>query len=548
MSIRNDAKELESANQRLLETVSAYDAKLSEAESNMDYLQEQYVDAVRSMLAQEDVGWNTLGGRNRDGFTLQQLHNISIQLREWTTTNPLLVRGIEVRCSYLFGAGYEIVKETKDQMYTSDSSETKIQPRFKKIIEDNTNQNAVFSITALAIAEKARYTDGQFYVIYNSDTSKFQRIPFTEISDAWYNPDNSEEVWYYQRSYTRMVRSADELEPQPVSVKVWYPTDSYTGHKYNQIAGWPVAVNTVMIDDRVNLNSGDTFGSPDAFAASPWALAYSSYLRDGTKVLSALAEWAWKLSPKTRAGAAAAKGRMAQNEPRQAGKTAVTDMDMQALPKANAVDLATGRPLAAQVATALGISVVLLLSDPGSTGSYGTAQTLSDPTIKTMTFRQSQNTLFLRRCLRAMGMNDYSVVWGKMATDADYREMQTLAILWDTGLFGPEEIRDPMAKLAKLTVLNKEAPDGVLVPNNAISDATIDVQTQLVKILAKAEAMAEAGVSPTTGQAPASKAGGSAAKKTKASTVSKVNKVGQSGGIAGAVSAGNNDLRDAAKK
>ena len=55
----------------------------------------------------------------------------------------------------------------------------------------------------------------------------------------------------------------------------------------------------------------------------------------------------------------------------------MTDADVTAMPTKDAIDLNTGRPLAAQVASALGISIVLLLADPGQSGAYGTVDTVS---------------------------------------------------------------------------------------------------------------------------------------------------------------------------
>jgi hypothetical protein len=139
------------------------------------------------------------------------------------------------------------------------------------------------------------------------------------------------------------------------------------------------------------------------------------------------------------------------------------------MPKGNAVDLNTGRPLAAQVAAALGISIVVLLADPGQSGAYGTAQTLSDPNRRTMEARREHNTKFLLECLRLIGIKDPAVVWEKMAPGTDKEEMELLGMAWGTGLFDPAEIRPRAADLAHVTLLGEDAPEGVMIPNNSNS-------------------------------------------------------------------------------
>jgi hypothetical protein len=439
------------------------------AEEGQLYFREAYDQAVRSMLAQEDVGWNLISGINSDenNFSNNQLQDISKQIRQWTDTNPLLSRGCEIRASYLFGSGYAIGTE---------DAETNISARAQALIDDVINQNAVFSADALIAANKAVFTSGQHFVIFNKLTEKFAPLPFHRVKDAIYNPDDSGEVWYYLVNYSARVQDFTTGDTKTVEVKEWYPVDTYKpkGGFAKVIDKSPVVVNKFIVDFRVNRPAGSTWGIPDAFAASPWALAYSAYLRDGTKVLASLAEWAWKLSPKSKTGFDKASAGV-RKQGAGAGGVAVTEMELQALPRANAVDLNTGRPLASQVAASLGISVVILLSDPGQSGAYGTAQTLTDPSIRTMRLRQDAITDFIKRCLRLLGVKKPSILWEKMSPDVDYREMQTVVSALGTGLFHEDETRPVIAKLAGITILHSDPPEGYMVPNNADSGNRADI-------------------------------------------------------------------------
>lgn len=440
-------------------------AEMSEVEA--EYFREAYSDAVRQMLQMDDVGWLKYSGTSTVGPTLDEAKSIAANLRSWADTNALLWRGREIRNSYLFGAPYEIG--------TVDAT-GKITAQQLNIFNDPVNQAAVFSPDALASIEGSRYTDGQSFTSYNRTTKKFAPVPFEHISDTYYNPDNPSEVWYWQLTYDRRTVNPRNGNIENKQVKVWVPSDTYnppnTGY-FKSINGEPVESHRRIVDTRVNLRPGHTLGVPDSFAAAPWALAYSAYLRDGTKVLAALAEWAWKLTPKKRDSAE--RSAAAIKSQRGAGGSIITDMDVQALPKGNAVDLGTGRPLASQVAAALGISIVVLLSDPGQSGAYGTAQTLTDPTNRTMRTRRELNTDFIRRCLRLIGIKDPEVTWEKMSPGTDKEEMEILAMALGTGLFHEDEMRPMIAKLAEITLLHEEAPEGFMLPNNATSIQRADV-------------------------------------------------------------------------
>lgn len=430
-------------------------------ESELEAVNEAYSDAVRSMMNLDNVGWNLYSGIDvKEGFDLEQLKGVSEKLREWTDTNPLLYNGWEKRCSYMFGTGYTVG--------TTGSSD-KVSARIQALIDSKRNQDAVFSEQALAINERSRFTDGAVFLIWNKTKQYFQRVPIVKIDDVATDPDNVEIKWFYHLNYTRQVLRASDGQLISEPVKVWYPTDtSLTDRNAPHpltINGDKVDYNIVILDDIVGEHTGNLWGTPDAFTAAPWALAYSSYLRDGTKVLASLAEWAWKLSPKSKKATDNAGSRI-KTASGEAGGKLVTDMDVQSLPRASAVDLSTGRPLAAQVAAALGISVVLLLSDPGQSGAFGTAQTLTDPSLRSLLNRQKVNTKFMKRCLALMGLKSPDVIWEKMNPDADYREQQTLVAALGSGLFHPDEIRDPMAKLANIQLNHDKEPDGYLLPNN----------------------------------------------------------------------------------
>lgn len=432
-----------------------------------EYYREAYSDSARAMLGAEDLGWAKIGNvGDLTQITLVEAKEVSRRLHGYMESNPLLTRGREVRASYLFSSAYQIGIE---------GAEASLTPQQKNIINRQKNQDAVFSMEALERIEAERYSAGQAFVLYNRQTKNFQHLSFQEIGDIIYNPDDSSEVWYVRRDWSSVIIRADGSTGQ-VNNKYYYPASTFDGGE----AGYAQYINNIQVDDtkrmivdRVNVQPGGNLGIPDSFAAAPWALAYSAYLSDGSKVLAALAEWAWLVKPKKKNPAERAAATV-RNE-RGAGGTLFTDMDVQAMPTSNAVDLNTGRPLAAQVASSLGISIVLLLADPGQSGAYGTAQTLSDPNRRTMEARRERNTAFLRHCLTLLGIESPTIKWPKMSPGSDDEESDIVMKAWGSGMYDVDEIRPRLAELAHIELKHENAPEGILLPNNVNSWARADI-------------------------------------------------------------------------
>jgi hypothetical protein len=445
--------------------------ELATAEVSNEVLQEAYSDAVRQMLAHEDVGWQKIGqnGLEKGINSIEDARSLADKLEDWCTTNPLLVRANEQRASYLFSQPYEIGTE---------GANTKITPQQRNIITKRQNQDAIFGLEALTSITSQHFSAGNVFIEYDMDGKSFVQVPFDQIADLIYDPFDRSIVRYVKRVIEYAAMDVRTGVPVRKREEYWLPTSQYTPDNrgyFPKIGDVKVNRRKRMVVSRVNRRVGSVFGIPDSFAAAPWALAYSAYLRDGTKVLAALAEWVWKFTPKKRPAAERAAASV-RNE-RGAGGSLFTDMDVQALPRADAIDLNTGRPLASQVAAATGISVVVLLADPGQSGAYGTAQTLSDPNRRTMQARREVITDLIKECLALIGIKDPAVVWGKMAPGTDAEEVELLSQAWGTGLFHEDEIRPRIAEVAQIQLLHDAPPTGVMLPNNEESIARGDVDT-----------------------------------------------------------------------
>jgi hypothetical protein len=119
------------------------------------------------------------------------------------------------------------------------------------------------------------------------------------------------------------------------------------------------------------------------------------------------------------------------------------------------------------IASGLEVSIVALLSDPGSSGAYGTAQTLDTPTQKAMESRQQSWSLFYKRVLRNYGMDmDVEITWPSIETEPTHRMVQALAMAWETGTLNKEEYRKAILDILDITPVKVGAPEGIMIPNN----------------------------------------------------------------------------------
>ncbi len=193
--------------------------------------------------------------------------------------------------------------------------------------------------------------------------------------------------------------------------------------------------------------------------------------------------FAWQLKSKTKTGATTAAATIAT--PQAAGSTAIlgADMELASLPRtSNSVDLGNGKPLAAMVAAALEVSVVALMSDPGTSGAYGVAQTLDVPTTKAMQARQRLWELYLDRVMRFFGQRETTVKWPKMETESSYRMVQSLALAYEAGAIWQDEMRAAVMDELDVMPLHSTPPgedpsdNGSTVPAQGNSGAVGSMQ------------------------------------------------------------------------
>jgi len=431
--------------------------EIAELTSSNDRLLESYSAMAQATLEFDEKGWKPINQLKDEGIELKDVKLIAQQARLQTNSNALLKRGSQLRASYVFGRGFKM-----------SSNNRPLANRFMAIIDDPVNQAMLFSEEACKKNEKTLFTDGNFFAGYNQSQSQFFRIPIAEIAGFAVSATNSEIITYILREYDRPTGVGSSTTE---TVKVWYPTD-YANQNglQRRIQDIPVDRNIVVFHRKENDSTGSVWGVPDCLAAMPWSWAYAEYLKDGSKMLKALSAIAWQVKSKTSKGVSNAAAKIANNRQVAATVTSGADVELAAMPRNNAVDLGTGRPLAEMAATAMEVSTDALLAGSGLTGGGG-SQVLDQSTLNAAYGRQGNWEAFFMRILKFLNVPNPSVKFNAIIVDPSFRNIQSLATAWQSGLFDPAVMQAAFAEQVGIEAPGN-VPDGVLVPNNSGSSPT----------------------------------------------------------------------------
>ncbi len=427
--------------------------------------------AVQRAIDAEDTHWaKILGNMEHDGMSLDDLHELDEEIREAIIKSPIIDRGAQLRHSYVWSKGVKLPDANTDP--SKPGAKTKMQ----KVLVNPINKRYFLDGPAHEELERGLYSGGNVFALVNQKEGVARRVPVKEITDLITNPDFSEEVWAWKREWQHTNQSG-KTEPK----QTWYYTDDcplpQAKRARTQIQKVPVDHTQVFVVHSVNRQIGWPLGIPDAVAAVVWAKLYSEFLKHGYIMSRALASIAFRATVATKAAGESASMKLANTN--GAGNTAVMGAanSLTALPTAGrGYDFDSGRPIAAMVATAVQVSIVHLLSDPGAAGSsYGSASNLDLPTQRAVVARQQSWAGFLNRLLAALGVPDANVTFPSLEEPDFFREVQSILAGWSTGLLHEDEVRERLLALLAIETDEKSAPSGVMLPNNENSWARSDV-------------------------------------------------------------------------
>lgn len=454
----------------LKEAFDRINSELAKYSGETEILREELA-ATRAAMDYDERGWLSLsgGGQDENGLSLSQLKHHSKSIREYVVINPMIGRGAGLRYSYVWSKGVEIpgVNEQAGKRQGRPSN-------LEQFYRNPANQENVFSDNAHQRMELSVFTDGAYLLLGDNDTKELRSFPVSEVAGVYVNPEFTGEVWAVLR----------EWNPDPAKATTrrrWYYSDKYTGKRQGSIAddagkSVPVDSKTTLIDLWVNRQVGWALGVPDALAAMPWVRTYTELVMNGKTMTDALARFASKVKVGSKAGANNVGVKMGGSG---AGQAAVigegNEMDIFSS-AGKTYDFNGIRPIAALVATALEVSIIHLLSDPGAAGSsYGSASNLDLPTKRAMVARQNMWKSFLERVIQWGTGEKLNVSFPSLDDPDPYRESQVVALAWNSGTVHADEVRPRFMEIANISALHDSPPENVLQPNNSDSWERSDI-------------------------------------------------------------------------
>jgi hypothetical protein len=410
---------------------------------------------AKKILALEDIGWDPIWGKKSEGrgLVLDDLHNITPHLRDMAAVNPLHIRGAQLRHAYVFGRGIEF---------------SGLSARTQTAVDNLYNQAALFSVQAHETNNLEKFAAGNFFVIRDESTQVCTVVPVEEIRGEVTDPDDNSKVRYFLRRWDSVDASGRGLVKER-----WYPVARYKKsvvgrgkrgkgiQKTIRTNGKPIPVDqaAVMYHETTKRQAGWTYGVPDSLGAAVWSVSYSEYLKDNSALVKALQQIAWAITSSTKSGANSAAA--AVRTPGVGGTASMgsgNTLSSVGVPSAQ-VNFNNGQPLAAMVATSLGVPVIALLSSPGATGgSYGAATTLDTPTIKGMKAVQDSWKLFYKEILADMGSPDAEVTFPNINQDEAYREVQSIGIAYADGRLFQDEAREATLQVLDVKKMHNDLP------------------------------------------------------------------------------------------
>lgn len=426
---------------------------LSQTEFNNEVLTERLAQLE---LALEDANWMRLMLEGEQEFTRDGLRQIVNLARMMFVKNPLIKRGVMVTALYIWAQGVSVkyknpaLNKVLQDFWDDAKNQVELtghQAQMLKQVDFEVVSNIFFVFFV-------RPSDGRVHV---------RSIPFEEISDIIYDPNDAKTPRFYVRRWTEKALNEKTGRFNTKQRVAYYPDWNYKPKSKTAKIGhvevrWDTPVYHVMTGGM----TGWKFGVSKVYAAIDWARAYKEFLEDVASLMRAYSRFAWKRVTKGgKKAIAAERAKVAStlasggsgtetNPPPVTGAMAFlgegTDLQPMQVRGAS-ISPEDGRRLLLMVCAAIGLPETYY--GDVSVGTFATAKTMDRPTELMMKEGQTTWTEIFRNIfnfvmLQAMKATDNNEV--KKLGKIDSKEDEGLVeekIIWNDPLTGMLDIDFP---------------------------------------------------------------------------------------------------------
>lgn len=419
-------------------------------------------EALRNIdLMIDQQGWTQIWDYDGDtGLTLRQVKDASQQIRELLVGNPYVGNGFRVRAGATWAAGVEF----SSRLRRGNQEPKPLPADIQRMMEEPAAIRYLWGNSAHIELERQAFSDGNVLFLGRDSDHRGQRLQMQEITGILRNPNNSEEIWAYRRSWNPNPQRTDLplASPSPIDSQSlrtrWYYTDIFpTDERRSRIRFNGVdelaEPGYTIIDQAFNRQVGWSLGVPDALCIVAWSRLYKKFLVNGYVMSRSLARLAFRLTVNSTKGRDQAT---TIERPGQAGSTFVegTGNTLTTLATAGkGYDFASGNGLATSMASGLGISVSALLSTSGAASGSNAAEQTFDPIVRrTAIMRRREWDDWHARMFRWMGMDRKLITtWRDLPEEQVARMMQGWTLADQAEVFGQEVMQREISRVLNVS-------------------------------------------------------------------------------------------------
>lgn len=359
------------------------------AHHEIELLKESLAELEMS-LAQDSVGWESIGDMGDTEFTRAAIRRIGRLARLNWLKNPLIRSAVDTQMVYVFGQGVTIR-----------ANDPEVNEVVQAFLDDAKNQAEFTSHQSRQLKEIDLRLLGNIFFVFFIDGAtgrvRVRTLPVDQVEEIVCNPEDAKEPWFYLRDWTQVnVEGMAELH------KVAYPDWRYSQDtKPDIVRGYAVDWDHPVYHVKTGCMGDMRFGVSEVYPALDWAKAYKMFLEDWATLTRAYSRFAHKLTLPSNKLVAGAKAKLGTtygntgsfsetNPPPVTGSTFIAgpgvDISPVRIGGAN-VSMEDGRRLLLMVAAAVGLPESFF--GDVSVGNLATAKSLDRPTELRMRNRQT---------------------------------------------------------------------------------------------------------------------------------------------------------------